>query len=200
MNTALPRSYKTLMALVLVGGPLVWLLLTTDGQRRTDLVLLPLFGRPVVDFSFTDMNSGLREEDIRARLPDVELQCFDAPTPFGDRVCNARIGAFGRLPAEALSFFFSALDLRAAKLAYRQDVHEELVASVVRQLGEGDTNQPKDQSGESQVVTWPVADGILLVNAGDLAPREEAALLWLSGVAVAERIEASQAGVRGATD
>jgi hypothetical protein len=197
MKTRIPRTYKTLMAIVVVAGPLIWLLLTPDGQRRTDLTLLPLFGRPLVAFSFTDLNSKLQEKDIRALIPNVGLQCTDGPTPFGGRLCNARIGAFGRLPSESLSFFFDAGDLMAAKLVYRRDVHAELVASLTRQLGQGETSKRSDTSGAPRVMTWQVPDGMLLAPAGDLGPSDEAALLWLSGSAVTKRIDAVRLDPQG---
>jgi hypothetical protein len=194
MKTALPRLYKTLLALALVSGPLIWLLFTPDGQRRTDLLLLPLLGRPSVELSMKDLSSRLTEEDVRARLPQAELQCRTGEMTFGDRACTARIGAFGRLPAEALAFFFSGSELRAAKLTYRRDVHGELLASLSRRLGEGELTKRTDTGGTGGVLTWHVSDGVVLLNAGDLGPRDEAALLWLSGVAMEERLKAARAG------
>jgi hypothetical protein len=188
-----PRRYKTLLALAVVGGPLIWLLFTRDGQRRTDLVLLPLFGRPVVQLSLTDLNARLTEDDIRAKLPKVDLRCSQGETPFGDRLCAARIAALGRLPADALAFYFSSGALRAAKLTYRSDVHGELLTALSRRLGEGETvKRGAMEEGTAGVVSWAVMDGVLLANAGDLVPGEEPALLWLSGVAVERRLDATR--------
>jgi hypothetical protein len=194
MNTGISRRYKTLVALALVAGPLIWLLFTPDGQRRTDLVLMPLLGRPDIELSLADLRSDLGESDIRARLPQVDLQCSQGETPFGDRVCTAHIGAFGRLPAEALAFYLSSGELRAFKLIYRRDVQGELLASLFRRLGGGETGEHGAAGGAARVLSWPVVDGVLLLNAGDLAPGEEPALLWLSGAAVERRREAVQAG------
>jgi hypothetical protein len=206
MTNGISRRYKTLMAVALVAGPLIWLLFTPDGQRRTDLVLMPLLGRPSIELSLIDLSSELGEGDIRGRLPQVDLRCFQDETPFGDRVCSARIGAIGRLPAEALSFYFSSGGLRAVKLVYRRDVQGELLASLARQLGAGierelgadRTDGDGPAEGAARVISWPVTDGVLLLNAGDLAPGEEPALLWLSGAAVEQRVQAARTGAAAA--
>ena len=202
MNTGISRHYKTLTAVALVAGPLIWLLFTQDGQRRTDLVLMPLLGRPSIELSLTDLSSDLGEGDVRRRVPQVDLGCSQDETPFGDRICSARIGAIGRLPAEALNFYFSSGELRAVKLVYRRDVQGELVASLFRQLGGGLVGDlggdgiggDGPAAGEARVMSWRVTDGVLVLNAGDLAPGEEPALLWLSGAAVGQRLQATRNG------
>jgi len=187
MDTKIPALYKTLLALVLVAGPLTWLLFTADGQRRADLVLLPLLGRPNVEDSLANLRADLAEDDIRARLPQLDLRCAEVVTPLAGRACSARIGSFGRLPAEALVFFFSDGRLSAAKLVYRRDVQPELVAALTRHLGPGQGTSPEPLEGTERVLSWGVDDGILLLNAGALAPEEEPALLWLSRTAAQRR-------------
>ena len=189
MNTTIPPLYKTLVAIALVAGPLIWLLFTPDGQRRADLVLMPLFGRPNVEASLAGLSSDLTEQDIRARMPQLDLRCSEAATPLGDRVCAARIGSLGRLPAEALVFFFSSGQLSAAKLVYRRDVQAELLASLRRHLGPGPATDPVPGGGTARVTSWSVSDGVLLINAGDLQPEEEPALLWLSSAAEQQRLD-----------
>jgi hypothetical protein len=183
----MPRRLLVLLTLILVGGPLAWLVFTKDGQRRADLFFLPLFGRPTVDLSLADLNSRLHEEDLRVKLPGADLQCVDEVTPFGGRVCTARIGAFARLPAESLTFFLARGDLRAAKLKYRRDVHAEVAAYLSERLGEGDTTKRGPDGSAALVTNWSVLDGLVLTHAGDLAPQDEAAVLWMSGLAVEER-------------
>ena len=188
------RTLIVLLSLVLVGGPLVWLLFTKEGQRRTDLLLLPLFGRPSVTLSLAELSSRLGEADIRAKLPDVELACTDEVTPYGDRTCTARIGAFVRLPAESLTFFFAGGELRVAKLSYRRDVHPEVASYLTQRFGEGDTTKRGADGAPALVTNWQLLDGLVLLRAGDLGPRDEAALLWLSRAAVTERARANRAG------
>lgn len=183
----MPRSLVVVLTLILLGGPLALLVLTKDGQRRTDLFFLPLFGRPTVELSFADLNSRLREKDLRAKLPGADLQCIDEVTPFGGRVCTALIGAFARLPAESLTFFLAHGDLRAAKLKYRRDVHGEVAAYLSQRFGEGDTAKRGPDGSPALVTNWSVLDGLILTHAGDLAPQDEAAVLWMSGVTVEER-------------
>jgi hypothetical protein len=42
----LPSLYKSLLMLALVFGPFYWLAFTEDGQRRTDLALMFVLGKP----------------------------------------------------------------------------------------------------------------------------------------------------------
>ncbi len=182
--------------LLLLAGVLAWLTLTADGRRRVDLALVSLRGVPAVDLSLVELDSHLNEVGVRSRLPGVELQCTDGPSPFGDRTCAARIGAYGRLPADALAFYFADGELRAAKLNYRRDVHGEVLASLTRRLGEGDTNLRSGAGGGARVINWQVIDGVLVINAGDLAPSDEAALLWLSSAVVEERMRAGRGSGR----
>jgi hypothetical protein len=188
------RTLIILMSLALLGGPLLWLLFTQEGQRRTDLFLLPLFGRPAVTLSLAELNSRLGEADIRAKLPDVELACTDEATPYGDRTCTAQIGAFAWLPAEGLTFFFAGGELRVVKLSYRRDVHAEVAAYLTQRFGEGDTSRSGADGAPTLVTNWQLLDGLVLLRAGDLGPREEPALLWLSQAAVTERVRAIRPG------
>lgn len=189
---AMPRNLTILLTLMLVGGPLSWLLFSQEGQRRTDLALLPLLGRATVELSLNELSSRLGEADIRAKLGDLDLECSDQSTTFGDRTCRARIGAFARLPAESLTFFLSGGGLRAAKINYRRDVHGEVAGYLTRHLGEGETSKRGPDGAPSLVTNWQLMDGLVLLHAGDLAPRDEAAMLWLSAVAVTERARANR--------
>ena len=42
MKLKLNKHYKTLLILSLVVGPFIWLVISADGQRRSDLVMLSL--------------------------------------------------------------------------------------------------------------------------------------------------------------
>ena len=44
MNFKIPSFYKRILAFFVVIGPIFWLVFTEDGQRRTDIVLLTLWG------------------------------------------------------------------------------------------------------------------------------------------------------------
>ena len=73
--------YKRLMLLLIVIGPFFWLVFTTDGQRRVDLVLLSLWrGGAAMDVAFAKLREDARESDLRGSFPDVPLSC-DAVHP-----------------------------------------------------------------------------------------------------------------------
>ena len=77
----IPALYKKLMAVIAVIGPIYWLMLTDDGRRRTDLVVLYLAGEPTVELRLDTLASAASEERFREFVPDVEWQCENTRTP-----------------------------------------------------------------------------------------------------------------------
>lgn len=185
----IPRLYKTLLALAAVLGPIVWLMFTEDGQRRTDLVLMSILGRPAFDAALETFTDRLTEERLREHFPAVELACTDGESPLGDRICGARIGSFNQYPARELSLFFDGGRLSAVKVLYPRAYHARIRGWVERRvarltdLSEG----PPAPLVNGGVAAWPVTDGALILKDGELGPSDEPALLWLSGAALARR-------------
>ncbi|MFY9976109.1 MAG: hypothetical protein WAK53_17780 [Chromatiaceae bacterium] len=186
----IPRRYKTVLALVAVLGPIVWLMFTEDGQRRTDLVLMSILGRPAFDAALESFTDRLTEDRLRADFPAIELACTDGESLFGDRSCEARIGSFNQYPASELGLFFDGGRLSAVKVLYPRAYHARIRGWVerrvarLREVSEGPPPAPLVNGG---VAAWPVTDGALLLKDGDLGPSDEPALLWLSGAALARR-------------
>ena len=119
MKLRLHPLYKNLLLLAMVLGPLYWLILTEDGQIRTDVVLLTLFGKPELNLTIERLNSDLTEAQLRALFPDLTLDCEAAETPFGDRACRVEIGIFNSVPARAFTLFLEDDQVRAARVDYR---------------------------------------------------------------------------------
>lgn len=185
----IPRLYKTLLAVVVVLGPIYWLMLTDDGRRRTDLVLMHLLGRPAFDAAVDAFSPTLTEERLRESFPGLELACADGPNPFGERLCTALIGSFNQYPAQSVIWYFAADRLTAVKLIYQRAYHEAIRDWVKRRVSDTGVATEDGQG----ISAWPVAEGALVMKSGDLAEHDEPALFWLSPVA-AETL------VPGATD
>jgi hypothetical protein len=195
----IPRLYKTLLALAAVLGPIYWLMLTEDGQRRTDLALMWILGRPSFDAALESFTDRLTEARLRESFPAIDFQCADGANPFGDRLCGARIGSFNQYPARGLSLFFEGERLSAVKVLYPPAYHGRLRGWVERRVGrlaEGAGGagalapQPVVDDG---VAAWRVPDGVLMLKDGELGRGDEPALLWLSGAALAARPAAARA-------
>lgn len=180
-NLRLPRLYKTLLALTLVLGPMAWLLFTVDGQRRTDLALMALLGRPAFDAALDAFSDRLTETSLREAFPALTLDCGRVRPPFGDRLCTAAIGSFNHYPARALSLYFQGERLCAVKVIYQPAYHPQIRAWVEQRparTAPGDT-QPGSLP-DAGVRSRPVADGTLVMKDGPLGRTDEPALLWLS--------------------
>ena len=183
MNLRLNPLYKKLLMLSLVIGPIVWLVFTEDGQRRSDLVLLYLFGHEELNLAIENLHGHMTEAEFRALFPDLEFTCDDGPNPFGNRLCTAEVGSFSGIPSRAFTLFLDGERLRAAKLNYRRAYHETLERQLSGRLG---MRAGHDESGPD-AVSWQVSDGLLLMPAARPEDDAEAALMWLSAAAVQRR-------------
>ena len=131
----IPSLYKKLLALAIVIGPIYWLMLTDDGRRRTDIVVLSLKGEPTVELRLDILGASATEDKIREFLPQVDWQCENTRTPFGERNCIASIAAFNDTPAHYMVVYFDDQGLSAVKIAYRHAYHGWLRALQQQSLG-----------------------------------------------------------------
>lgn len=189
----LPSPYKSLLMVALVLGPFYWLAFTEDGQRRTDLALMFLLGKPELNAAMELFTSALTETRFRETFPKLEFQCAEGANPFGDRLCAAEIGAFNAMPAASVTLFMVGEQLRAVKVSYRRAYHpliREWVEARIDDLPEASPAvsppavSPVIQDG---VAAWDVPDGVLVLRDGPLENREDPALFWLSGAVMAGR-------------
>lgn len=177
----LPRAYKTLLAIAVAVGPIAWLLFSADGQRRTDLALMFLLGRPAFDAALDRFSPRLDEPRLRARFPGLSLDCAPDPSPFGDRRCTAVLGSFNQYPAQAVTFYFRGDALAALDVRYQPAYHAAIRAWVERRPGRmrsGD--RPLEPRVAQGVASWPVAEGLLVMRDGPLGAGDAPALWWLA--------------------
>jgi hypothetical protein len=183
MNLRLHPLYKKLLILAIVLGPIVWLMFTQDGRRRTDLVVLYLFGKQSLNLAIENLRGNMTEAEFRALFPDLEMGCADAANPFGDRVCVAEIGSFSAIPSRGFTLYLAGEALRAAKVDYRPAYHDTLASQLTGRLGR--RGEPTQVQGDA--MSWQVSDGLLLMPAEAPEAETEAALMWLSAAAMQRR-------------
>jgi hypothetical protein len=168
--------YKNLLILAIVLGPIVWLVLTEDGQRRTDLVLLALLGKPEIKLAVEHLTADVTEADLRRLYPDLPLSCSEGPNPYGDRLCGAKLGAFNQIPSHDVAFYLAGQRLRALKVNYRPHYHDSLKAQLAERLAkEGILAEVRGGA-----LAWQVDGGVLLMPVEAPQDDREAALMWLS--------------------
>ena len=169
----IPPLYKKILLLVIVIGPMYWLMFTEDGRRRTDLVVLSLSGDSSVELRLDTLASVATEDEIREFLPDVEWQCHNTRSPFGERSCVSPIASFNDAPAHYLVLYFEDDSLQAMKVVYRRGYHNWLAALVEDMLG---APAPSTEG----VLQWDTGKGLVLMQKQLAEQSEEPTLMWLS--------------------
>lgn len=190
MKLRLHPLYKKLLLLAVVIGPFVWLVLTEDGQWRTDTVLLALLGRAELNLAPERLHTGLTTDAIAKRFPDLALGCSAVASPFGDRLCTAQIGTFNGIPSRSLTLFYAGERLAAVKVDYRRPYHDRMLRWLHGRLGPPQASPPgasgaPDAPDAEPTYTWLADQGVVVARAGALGPGEQPAILWLSGTSAA---------------
>jgi len=180
MNLRLHPLYKKLLILALVLGPIVWLMLTEDGRRRTDIVMLHLLGAQELNLAIENLRGAMTEAELRAQFPDLEMSCAAIANPFGDRSCSAEIGSFNAIPSRGFALFLDGDELRAAKLSYRSTYHQTLLRQLTQRLG----MRAGRREDDADVLSWQVSDGLLLMPSNAPESDQDAAVMWLSTAAL----------------
>jgi hypothetical protein len=181
MRFKLPKTYKLLLALAVVIAPFYWLMFTDDGQRRSDLVILHILGKPSFNIAYDRLTGTVTEADIAKQFPKVDFQCLDRPSALGERVCAAEIASFNGLPARRALVHYGAGRLTALRLDYRPRYYGLLVESLRTGLGE-----PAYEAGGS-TLRWQTDGGTIVMPATAPDQPADAALMWLSPALTGDR-------------
>lgn len=176
--------FKRVLALLVVLGPAYWLIMTEDGQRRSDAFMLQLFGHEVIDFNLAELDPGVTREDLtQSVFPEVPWQCGEQATKYGNRLCSAKLGAFNGIPSQYITLYFVSEQINALKLVYRERYHEQMVAQLRRLLGEPASGsgslEQSSQPRPGEFIEWRTDYGMVVVKR-ELAAEEEPAMLWLA--------------------
>lgn len=187
MTHKLPILYKKLLILAVVFGPIVWLMFTDDGQRRTDTVVLWLFGEKEIKMDLQVLDSQFSEDELKEVYPELNWQCQAYQSTYGDRLCVSRIGVFNGIPSRYISFFFQAGQVSAVKLNYRTDNHAQLQIQLRQQMGQPDLEARTAVTAPDpdEVLQWRTPYGMVIMKR-NLLGDEEAALFWLSTTHLAQ--------------
>ena len=181
MNFKLPVLYKKLLLLAIVFGPIAWLMFTEDGQRRTDTMVLWIFGEKEIKMDLQVLDRRFTEPELKQVYPDLGWQCQTLDTPYGDRLCVSRIGVFNGIPSRYITFFFRGESLNALKINYRAANHAQLQSLLRRQLGlpESESNTGGISQTSDETLLWRTSDGLVVIKR-ELLPDEEASMFWLA--------------------
>jgi len=181
MNFKLPKLYKRLLAILLVVGPFYWLVFTEDGQRRTDSVMLRLSGEKEISLNLKALDDRFTEEELRKVFPDIEWQCQDQASDFGNRLCASRIGVYNGIPSRFIAAYFRDGRINGVKLVYRPNYHEQLLQQLLQQLGQPqiESRQATDGPRPDSILRWDTGNGTVLLKQ-QLAQQEEPALMWIN--------------------
>lgn len=117
---------------------------------------------------------------------DIEWQCGEQLTDFGDSLCASRIGTFNGYPSQLLMLYFRGDSVSGLKLIYRSAYHQQLIGYLIEQLGQPDNVEAALSEGPAaaEVLEWELDRGVVVMKK-KLGKSEEPALLWLARAAEA---------------
>ena len=175
------KLYKTLLLIVIVAGPIYWLMFTDDGKKRTDTAMLWLFSGESIDVNFAALDTQFREEDWKKVYPELDWQCQASQSPFGDRLCFSDIASYNGIPASYVSVFFNGPLTSAVKLVYRDQYHSDMGADLSHQMGPpANANIPYNENASTDaVLQWNTDFGRVMIKQ-TLKRGEEPVMLWLA--------------------
>lgn len=169
--------HKRFFLVVIVVLPMWWLLFTEDGKRRSDTLILWLFGGDPINLNFKALDNQYTREEWQTVFDDIDWACQDSETAFGDSFCYSEISSYNGIPARYLTAFFRDDQVNAVKLVYRNQYHQQLGMDIHEQLGTP-LLQSHEQEG-NDLLQWHTEHGTVMLKT-ELTPNEEASLLWLS--------------------
>ena len=175
------KLYKTIILIAMIVGPLYWLMITEDGKRRTDTLMLWLTGGDPININFLVLDNKYTSDEWQKVFKDIPWQCREESSSWGDEMCYAEISSYNGIPARYLSAFFSAKHISGIKLVYRNQYHNELGLELQHQLGKPDllNTDSEGNPDEKSILQWQTEGGIVLLKQQLASGEEEAALLWL---------------------
>lgn len=175
------KIYKTLIIIAIVVAPIYWLMITEDGKRRTDTLMLWITGGDPININFEALDSRYNMQEWKQVYKDIEWQCKDQATTWGDDICYSEISSYNGIPARYVTVFFAGGHVSALKLAYRNQYHAQLGAELQHQLGKPEQVKagPGDAPDSNSIIKWETDHGMVLLKQELSSGEEEASLLWL---------------------
>lgn len=197
---------KNILLFLVVIGPMFWLIGTEDGRRRTDILMLEVFGGTSINMRLESLSSTATEDDFKNNFPDLDFNCQNTVTPYGDRVCNAEIAGLNGIPSEYLSLFFYDQQLQAMKVVYRRGYHNRTFDLMRAIFGEPLDHPSNKKDGDAKaesvpevpgtenkaaaqaapaapsnpIERWRTDGGLIIFHRPKVSIQEEPAILWVS--------------------
>jgi hypothetical protein len=180
MKYKLNPLYKRLLALVVVIGPIFWLVFTEDGQRRTDSVVLFLWGEDEINLNLEALDDQFTEAQLKEVFADIEWKCDAEVSSFGNRLCASHIGIFNSIPARYITVFFHDQWVNGVKVVYRRIYHDQVIQQLFQQMGNPITENTSgaEVPGADAILRWNTGKGNVILK-HKLGDEEEPALIWL---------------------
>ena len=169
--------HKRLFLVVIVILPMWWLLFIEDGRSRSDRVVLWLAGGDEIDINFRVLDSRFSQQDWKQVYPDINWQCSDQQSAFGDQFCFSELAAYNGIPSSYITVFFRQQHVSALKLVYRNQYHQKLGLDLQQQLGA--PLEKNHDSADNDMLQWPTENGMVMIKK-EITPQEEASLIWLA--------------------
>lgn len=173
---ASPRFIKRAIVIALLAAPALWLVLTPEGQRHTDLFILGFGGEPDIPLRFEKLHRDVTPEQMRKQQPELELRCSEKHTPFGARLCQAPIAGVNGTPARFVIFYYGPQHLNAVKVGYQRSYHDRIVEQLNEALGAPEQSRQADGAVINQ---WSAGEGVVVMPES-LGETQEPALMWLA--------------------
>ena len=177
----LSKIYKTFIIIAIVVAPIYWLMITEDGKRRTDTLLLWITGGDPININFKALDSQYSIQDWKKVYEDIDWQCMQQASTWGDEICYSEISSYNGIPARYVTVFFAEGHSNALKLVYRNLYHAQIGLELQNQLGKpGKVDAgPGDAPDSNSILKWQTDHGVLLLKQELGSGEEEASLLWL---------------------
>lgn len=170
--------FKRFYLIVIIAAPLVWLIMTDEGRRYTDLGILYVKGGNGMDIHLEALNSGINEERLKKQLPDTPFECGEQATPFGDRICQVQLASFNGLPSRFAIAYFADNRLQAFKIGYQRPYHSDLLKHLFAKLGTPGAEDHLTSPNAPGLYRWKVEDGELIALDENSLEGNEPSILW----------------------
>ncbi len=169
---------KRLYIIVVLAVPLYWLMLTDEGHRFTDIMILKASGGETMDIHLEALNSALSEKGLQEQLPETPFSCVDQKSSLGDRICQVKLAAFNGIPARFAIAYFSGDRLRALNIGYQRPYHQKLLDYLITTYDKPGPDGHLTPAGGPGFYRWQVGDGELIALDEQSLEGNEASLLW----------------------
>lgn len=175
------KLHKTLLVILLVVTPIYFLMFTDEGKRITDNAVLWLVSGKSAALNFKALDAGYTREQVMQVFSELEWQCHEETSKFGDNLCATRISSFNTYPAKFFSTFFAGDRLTAIRVVYYATYHDQLIGHLIHQLGQPRNAPPagSETPASPDVLEWETGSGLVVLKRS-LGPDEEASLFWLA--------------------